>query len=483
MTIPKSLTLRFLSAGALVALAAFGCAERKQPDAPPNTTDVETITVEAVVVDEPEPEMKDEPSNAPPAPETKQEPKDEPKEGPKSEPPMPKDEPAAAEKQEAASGKVLLGSPELTAGIPGEGPLKVEEIEKWLADPANHEPLDFELPMGLATGAAQIKGVDKNPLTRAKIELGRQLYFDPRLSADVSISCASCHNPDEGFARHTQFGEGIKGLKGGRNSPVSYNRILSDKQFWDGRAGSLEEQAVGPIANPIEMGHTHEACVACLQAVPGYEKQFAKIFGRLDIGAVGEALASFERAIVTEPAPFDYYERLRPFEQLEQDDIEADADLKAKYDEAKAGAETHPMSESAKRGRELFFTDKGGCSACHVGANLTDEKYHNIGVGMDAEKPDIGREDTTKDPKDRGAFKTPTIRNVATSAPYMHDGSQKTLEEVVDFYAKGGHPNPNLDEKIKKLDLSDQDKQDLVEFMKQGCSSNFPKVNPGRLPE
>ena len=134
------------------------------------------------------------------------------------------------------------------------------------------------------------------------------------------------------------------------------------------------------------------------------------------------------------------------------------------------------MSDSAKRGRELFFADKAGCTACHVGANLTDEKYHNLGVGMDKEKPDIGREEVTKDDKDRGAFKTPTIRNVALSAPYMHDGSQKTLEEVVEWYAKGGHPNPNLSEKIKKLDLTDQDKKDLVEFMKQGCTGDFPKV-------
>ena len=140
------------------------------------------------------------------------------------------------------------------------------------------------------------------------------------------------------------------------------------------------------------------------------------------------------------------------------------------------------MSDSAKRGRELFFTDKANCTACHVGANLTDEKYHNLGVGMDKEKPDIGREEVTKDPKDHGAFKTPTIRNVALSAPYMHDGSQKTLEEVVEWYAKGGHPNPNLSEKIKKLNLTDQDKKDLVEFMK-ACTGDFPKINRERLPE
>ncbi len=389
----------------------------------------------------------------------------------------------AAAGQKTAGGKVMLGSPELTAGIPGEGPLKKEDIEKWLSDPRNHEQLDFELPLGLAAGASQIQGVDKNPLTRAKIELGRQLYFDPRLSVDSTVSCASCHNPDEGFARHTQFGIGIRDQMGGRNSPVSYNRILSGAQFWDGRAPSLEAQAIGPIANPIEMGHTHEACVACVKGVPGYQIQFEKIFGKIDIETVGEALASFERAIVTGPTAFDYYERFRPFEKLDPDDLKDDAETFAKYQAAAAAAKAHPLSESARRGRDLYFTDKANCSACHVGANLTDEKYHNIGIGMDKEKPDIGREDTTKDAKDRGAFKTPTIRNVANSWPYMHDGSIKTLEEVVEWYAKGGHPNPTLSEKIKKLNLTDQDKQDLVEFMKQGCTAEFPKVARGRLPE
>lgn len=382
-----------------------------------------------------------------------------------------------------ASGKVLLGSPELTAGVPGEGPLKLAELEAWLNDPRNHEPLDFALPLGLAAGISQVQGVDKNPLTRAKIELGRQLYFDPRLSSDVKISCASCHHPEEGFGRHTQFGVGIRDQMGGRNSPISYNRILSGPQFWDGRAGSLEDQAVGPIANAIEMGNTHEGCIECLKAIPEYKLQFDKVFGKMDIETVGQALATFERAIVTEPAPFDYYERLRPFEKLDADEIKDDPDLAAKFDVASAEATAHPMTDSAKRGRDLFFSEKGGCSACHVGANLTDEKYHNIGIGMDKEKPDIGREAVTKDPKDRGAFKTPTIRNVALSAPYMHDGSVGTLEEVVDWYAKGGHPNPNLSEKIKKLDLTDQDKKDLVEFMKQGCTSAFPKIATGRLPQ
>ncbi|HTU24458.1 MAG TPA: cytochrome c peroxidase [Pirellulales bacterium] len=387
---------------------------------------------------------------------------------------------------EAESKKLVLGAdPEMYTGIPGDGPLTLEQVEKWLEDPKNNEVLDFELPLGLAAGAAQIQGVAENPLTRAKIELGRQLYFDPRLSADGTVSCASCHTPDEGFARHTQFGVGISGQLGGRNSPPSYNRILSGAQFWDGRAKSLEDQAVGPIANPIEMGNTHEAAVAAIKKSPIYEKEFQIVFGELSIDAVAKAIASFERTLVTGPSPFDYAERLRPYAEVDIDELKTDdPDTYQKYLSYKEAAEQHPMSESATRGREIFFGTKGGCTACHVGANFTDEKYHNLGVGTDVDQAsiDAGRQAITKDDKDFGAFKTPTVRNIEHSFPYMHDGSQKTLEEVVEWYAKGGHPNPHLDEKIKKLDLSDQDKQDLVAFLK-ACSGDFPKVERGRFPQ
>jgi cytochrome c peroxidase len=384
---------------------------------------------------------------------------------------------------QSSSNRVKLGSPELTAGIPGTGPVTVEQVKAWLADEKNHATLDIELPLGLSAGAGQVKGIKENPLTRAKIELGRQLYFDGRLSKDGTISCASCHNPDEGYAAHTQFGIGVGGQQGGRNSPVSYNRILSDLQFWDGRAGSLEAQAVGPIANPIEMANTHENCVKTLASIEGYRLQFEKVFGGVTIEAVGKAIASFERAIVSGPSPFDYYEQFRPFLKADPNELKQDdPDTYKIYVQVKAALDKKPMSDSAKRGREIFFTDKGSCTACHVGPNLADEQYHNIGVGMKADKPDLGRFEVTKQEKDKGAFKTPTIRNVALSAPYMHDGSQKTLEEVVEFYAKGGHPNPTLDAKLKPLKLSEQDKKDLVEFMK-ACTGEFPKVERARLPQ
>jgi cytochrome c peroxidase len=397
----------------------------------------------------------------------------------------------ASGKEPAAMQKVALGTPELTAGIPGKGPLTTAQIKKWLANPANHQPLDVELPLGLNVGRSAISIPQDNPLTRAKIELGRQLYFDPRLSSDQTVSCASCHAPDQGYGAHTQFGVGVKGQQGGRNSPVSYNRILSSVQFWDGRAATLEEQAKGPIANPIEMSNTHDACLECLKGIEGYRLQFDAIFGTdsMNIDNVAKAIASFERAIVTGPSPADYFEPLRAFEAAFADFVEDlkafeedDPDSFAKYMQLKKASEAHPVSASAKRGRELFFGQKAGCTACHVGANFTDEKYHNIGVGMDAKEPDLGRFVVTKDEKDKGAFKTPTIRNVELSAPYMHDGSQKTLEEVVEWYDKGGHPNPYLSDKIKKLNLTKEEKADLVAYMK-ALTGEFPKMETGRLPQ
>ena len=391
--------------------------------------------------------------------------------------------PSTAQPAQGTKQSVTLGDPSLTAGIPGSGPVTLADVEQWLANPENHVELDVVLPMGLSAGAQAISGIDKNPLTRAKIELGRQLYFDGRLAADNQTSCASCHHPDEGFAKHTQFGVGIRGQQGGRNSPVSYNRIVSGAQFWDGRADSLEAQAVGPIQNPIEMGNTHENCVQTLKNIPGYAKQFERVFGDgVTIENVGKAIASFERTIVTGPSAYDYFADLERYLSQDEDDLKADADLWAKFQAARQAAAAKPISDAAKRGRDLFFGQKANCTACHVGANFTDEKYHNLGVGMDKENPDIGRQEVTKDEKDRGAFKTPTTRNVALTAPYMHDGSQKTLAEVVAWYNKGGHPNPNLSDKIKKLDLSEQDQADLVAFM-EACTGDFPQVNQARLPE
>lgn len=380
--------------------------------------------------------------------------------------------------------EVTLGDPSLTSGIPGVGLLTDDQLTKWLNNPANHQTLQVKLPKGLDAASGNISIPADNPMTRAKIELGRQLYFDERISSDNTISCASCHDPNQGFTAHSQFGIGVRGQLGGRNSPVSHNRILSKAQFWDGRAASLEEQAVGPVANAIEMGNTHEACVACIAGIPGYKKQFDKIFtDGVNIDNVGKAIATFERAIVTGPAPYDSYAPIVAFETTFAEDLEyldEEPELKQKYEALQADAAKNPMSESAQRGMALF-AKKANCAACHAGANFTDEQYHNLGVGMEAEKPDLGRYEVTKQEKDKGAFKTPTLRNIALSPPYMHDGSQKTLEEVVEWYDKGGHPNQWLSDKMKPLKLTDQEKQDVVAFMIEGLTSDFPEIETSRL--
>ncbi len=381
--------------------------------------------------------------------------------------------------------EVTLGDPSLTAGIPGFGLLTEADIASWLDNPDNHNPLTVKLPKGLDAAAANIYIPEDNPITRAKVELGRQLYFDERLSSDNTISCASCHDPEQGYGAETSFGIGVRGQQGGRNSPVSHNRILSKAQFWDGRADSLEAQAVGPIANPIEMGNTHEASIKTIAAIPGYKMQFEKIFDDgVTIDNVGKAIATFERVLVTGTAPYDAYNGVANFEKVFADDLEfldEEPELKKRYEALKAETQNYPMSESAQRGMVLF-AGKANCTACHAGANFTDEQYHNLGVGMEVEKPDLGRFDVTKEEKDRGAFKTPTLRNIALSAPYMHDGSQKTLAEVVEWYDKGGHPNPWLSDKMKKLNLTEQEKADLVAFMVEGLTGSFPVVRQSRLP-
>mgnify|MGYP002630440016 CR=1 FL=1 len=381
-----------------------------------------------------------------------------------------------------------LGNKEWFSEIPGIGPLTNDQIKDWLSKPENHQPLKVKLPLGLSLGESQMKGLEKNPMTLAKIELGRQLYFDTRLSSDNTVSCASCHHPQEGFSRHTSTGVGVRGQKGGRNSPVSFNRILSDAQFWDGRADSLEAQAVGPIQNPIEMGHTHEAMVSGFKKIDGYVMQFQKIFpdSGVTIDNVGKAIAAFERTLVTQPSPYDYNESYKRFATLEKEDLDElktdSPEIYAEYEQLQKAVAANPMSESALRGQDLFFSKRVGCTACHVGANFADEQYHNLGVGMSAKDPDLGRFTETKVEKDKGAFKTPTTRNVALSGPYMHDGSMATLEEVVEHYNKGGIKNPWLSDKIVPLNLKPQESVDLVEFMRS-CTGEFPNVSSARLPQ
>ncbi|MCX6599630.1 MAG: c-type cytochrome [Acidobacteria bacterium] len=291
------------------------------------------------------------------------------------------------------------------------------------------------IPLGLLP----VRFPKENPYTAEKAELGKLLYYDKRLSADGTVSCATCHSPKFAYTDGKAVSDGIKGQRGGRSAPTVINRAYSLAQFWDGRAKSLEEQSIGPMANPIEMGNTHESVVKTLKGVEGYRKLFAKVFGteNFDINHVAMAIATFERTVLSGNSPYDRY---------------------------KAG-DRKQLSAAAVRGMNVYL-NKAKCDQCHEGINFTTNAYHNLGVGTDKPTPDEGRFAVTKNAADWGAFKTPTLRDIARTAPYMHDGSLKTLEEVVDFYDKGGLPNKNLDERMKKLNLTAQDKTDLVEFMK-----------------
>lgn len=376
-------------------------------------------------------------------------------------------------------GKVVLGSPRLTAGIPGEGPLTLEQIRAWLEDPANHEPLDFALPLGLRDAGDQVYVPPDNPLTRAKIELGRQLFFEKRLSGmGRSCSCAECHPPEVDFAFGNIFDPAR--VRHARNAPVLFNRLFSREQFWDGRAESLEAQVMGPITNPNEMANTPEHCAATVRSIEGYRIQFERIFGEVSVGAIEQALASFQRALVSGPSPFDYHRELRRL-RLVAGDQRTD-EQQQEYQAAYQLAAAFPMSESALRGEGLFFSDRMGCGDCHRGPNFTDERYHNLGIGMHRKDPDLGRYDVTGDESDKGAFKTPTLRNVARTGPYMHDGEISELREVIDFLDRGGRPNAQLSPKIRPLDLAADEKRDLLEFLKS-LTGKLPPVPRGRLPE
>lgn len=364
------------------------------------------------------------------------------------------------------------------------GTLPLEEIRKRLADPAAHEPFVPKAPVGFSS-ALETKIPKDNPLTRAKVELGRQLYFDPRLSKDSTVSCATCHNPVRGFTDNDKTSIGIGGKRGGRSAPTVLNRVLAPVQFWDGRADSLEAQALGPIGNPIEMGFSPDEAAARLNAIEGYRIQFEKIFGG---GAtpdrIAKAIASFERTILTGAAPFDYWLAAEPFREKDPDETPEEAERR----EAILAAEkAHPMTAAAKRGRELFF-GKAQCSVCHAGENLSDEQFWNIGIGMadHATKPesiDKGREDFTKKAEDRGKFRTMTCRNVKDTAPYMHDGSLATLRDVVEHYNKGGLANPWLStERIRPLGLTKEEVDDVVAFLEQGLQGTVTPVEVPRLP-
>ncbi len=313
---------------------------------------------------------------------------------------------------------------------------------------------DSDYPMKVPLGLIDPDIPQDNPMSAAKIELGRQLYFDKRLSVDDTVSCATCHDPKMGFAEHKKVSVGVQAKEGNRNAPTSLNAALYDLQFWDGRAPSLEEQAKGPIVNPVEMAMPSlDALTDKLKKVSEYQKSFSEVFKEgITADNIVRAIAAYERTLLAGDSPFDRY-------------------FYAKEENA--------ISPEAKRGLAVF-QEKGRCMSCHEilpsFALFTENKFHNVGVGMDRPNPDLGRYLATKEEKDTGAFKTPSLRNVAITAPYMHDGSEATLESVVDLYDKGGVPNRFLDGGIRPLNLTDQERKDLVEFMKALTSPDVEKI-------
>jgi len=316
------------------------------------------------------------------------------------------------------------------------------------------KPIDIKAPLGLPP----VPIPTDNPPTEETVALGRLLFFDKILSKDRTLSCSSCHDPETALTDSRQFSQGVNDGKGTRNAMTILNAAYNSTQFWDGRALSLEDQTRGPVPNNVEFAHSLIGVERRLAANPKYVKLFAQAFGpgRITYDMVAKSIASYERTLLSGNSPFDKY---------------------------MYGNDKSAMTPAAIRGLELFkmiTLDSPNCVSCHRiepgYATLIETRFHNTGVAWDVvtqNYKDPGRESVTQAPKDRGAFKVVTLRNIAQTAPYMHDGSLKTLEEVVDFYFKGGRPNPLVSGVMPHPGIHEiaHDKQarakaDLVEFLK-----------------
>jgi cytochrome c peroxidase len=277
-----------------------------------------------------------------------------------------------------------------------------------------------------------------NPVTEGKISLGRKLFFDKRLSADGSVSCATCHDPERGFADTRTRAVGVYGRVGKRHSPSLVNRGFGFVHFWDGRATSLESQVLQPISDPNEMDLPIEEAVRKLTANETYRHEFQMVFERpLSAEDVARALATYVRTIRSTDAPYDRFI---------------------------AGDET-ALTEEQQRGLNVF--NRSTCGFCHREPTFSDERFWNTGVAWNPDTAgfsDDGRFEVSKIERERGSFKTPTLREVARTAPYMHDGSIATLAEVVEFYNQGGRRNRNT-QIVRPLNLTGEDKQALVRFL------------------
>ncbi len=368
------------------------------------------------------------------------------------------------------------------------GAMPIQEQEQRLAQliPSVTSP-----PPGIDPVAwASIYNPADNELTADRIALGRKLYFDTRLSKDGTLACATCHDVSRGFTDHRSVSEGIGDHLGKRSAPTTMNAALMQTQFWDGRAPSLEEQAKLPILNPIEMGHPDPAsAMAAVNTDPAYVGLFQKAYGRTpNYDDLGRAIASFERTLIFLDAPFDRF----------------------------AGGNSRAISAAAQRGLDLF-NGKARCVSCHMVNSSnplgTDNLFHNIGVSarkqnfealaakalgvlkqhndtqaldklaIQTDMSELGRFLVTKKRADIGAFKTEQLRNVGITAPYMHDGSLRTLWDVMDHYNKGGETNAYLDGGIEPLDLSESEINDVVAFLFTLTDERFAAQNAEAIRE
>lgn len=281
-----------------------------------------------------------------------------------------------------------------------------------------------------------------NKPTKARIELGKKLFFDPRLSGDGNASCATCHNPMMGWSDGLPTAKGFKSKVLDRASPVVTNTAFNAVQMWDGRKRTLEDQAMGPMEATVEMNMDIGKLFKWLKSNKGYRAAFEKAYPGEEISqsTVSRAIASFERTVISDNSPFDHW-------------IKGDKNA---------------MTAQQVRGFEIFLDEKrGNCAACHSAPNFVDNGFHNIGLASyGSEKPDLGRYNQLPLPVAKGAFKTPTLRDIELSAPYFHDGSAKTLLDVMQTYADHGYAEGNVSPEVKKINLTNQDMQDLVAFMK-----------------
>lgn len=283
-----------------------------------------------------------------------------------------------------------------------------------------------------------------NYLTPARVELGKRLFYDPILSRDSTVACASCHLQYRAFADSAQFSTGVEGRAGFRNAPALFNLAWHPYFFMDGGVPTLELQILAPIDNPDEFDHQLLAVISRLRRHPQYPALFRKAYGRdPDPFALTRAIAAFERTLVSGDSPYDRY----------------------------LHGQSTALDSAARRGMELFFSDALHCASCHSGFNFTDYTFQNIGLPVTT--ADSGRMRITLNEQDRGAYKTPSLRNVALTAPYMHDGSLPTLEAVIDFLASGGEHFPNQHPHTLGFSITDREKADLIAFLDALTDTDF----------